>query len=77
MSKVKNIRENDKINYGAPMASDTRARYVERRMVSEGRDFLAQRAASMAGRGLGTLELGSKWRSIADYRARSGRPMLG
>ena len=66
-----------KSNYGAPMASDTRARYVERRMVSEGRDFLAHRAASMSGRALGTLERGSKWRSVADYRARSGRPMLG
>ena len=81
-------REHDhatKINYGAKMGG--RGDYRFRRGFVSGRDFVTDRAESMAWRNspviagldgqLATLALASKYRAVAIYRASAGLSLLG
>lgn len=73
-----------KINHGCSYGRRTEYR-AERGRVT-GRDYIAERAAEMAWRNhpsaigrdgfLPTLGIGSKYRTVAAYRARVGLPML-
>lgn len=75
-------REHDaatKWNYGAVMAGDTRGYYRRDRGVPQNarEDWIARRASEAKASGLPTLARGSKFRSIAEYRAKHGPSMLG